>query len=285
MEEYQVKKYILFVKSAVISEINFFAMKKETIKEYTILYQYLLLLKKPTYVFLIQAFQHISPVTWWEDFIEPVLQRENKENFKYLDISDLLNVFKTNWESIFSYLDKNYRKYKYDAEYKLVNKVHQIRTTVAHANEIDMSPRIFVNCLSHLLDFAKLVKAEEQLAHKLEMDWMKYQKNLPMEQDRPSKEGQLKEAVLSVIENKVLLKAISCEELPPDMKLSIDRTLLRLNSMRTLDEIIGFFNGAIRSDRGMIVQETLRKNDLLGFEDIKDEINAIYDKKEMFIPG
>ncbi|MCL1993758.1 MAG: Swt1 family HEPN domain-containing protein [Spirochaetes bacterium] len=255
-------------------------MKKETIKEYTVLYQYLLLLKKPTYIFLIQVLQHISPATWWEDFIQPVLQRENKENFKYLDFSDLLNVFKANWEKIFSYLDKNYRKYKYDEEYKLVNKVHQIRTIVAHANEVDMSSRIFVNSLSHLLDFAKLVKAEEQLVYKLEMDWMKYQQNLPAESGRPSKEGQFKEAILSVIENKVLLKAISCETLPPDMKLSIDRTLLRLKSMRTLDEIIGFFNGAIRSDRGMTVQQSLSKNGLFGFADIQEEINAIYDKSQ-----
>ena len=253
-------------------------MKKETIREYTILYQYLLLLKEPMYIFLIQAFQHISPVTWWEDFIKPVLQRENKENFKYLDISDLLNVFKVNWEKIFSYMDKNYRKYKYDAEYKLVNKVHQIRTTVAHANEIDMSPRIFVNYLSCLLDFAKLVKAEESLVHKLEMDWMKHQKILPAKLDQLSKEGPLKEEILSIIENKVLLKAISCETLPPDIKLSIDRTMLRLNSMRTLDEIIGFFNGAILSDRGIIVQEALHNSGLLCFDDIKDEINSIYKK-------
>ena len=106
-------------------------MKKETIREYTILFQYLLLLKEPTYIFLIQILQHLSPATWWEDFIEPIMQRENKENFKYLDFSDLLNVFKMNWERIWSYLDKDYRKYKYNKEYKLVNKVHGIRTIVA----------------------------------------------------------------------------------------------------------------------------------------------------------
>ncbi len=72
-------------------------MKKETIRQYTVLYQYLLLLKEPTYIFLIQIFQHLSPSSWWEDYIEPVLRYENKENFKYLDMSDLLNVFKMNW--------------------------------------------------------------------------------------------------------------------------------------------------------------------------------------------
>lgn len=203
------------------------------------------------------------------------MQRENKENFKYLDISDLLNVLKINWEKIFRFLDKRYHKYKYDKEYKLVNKVHYTRTIVAHANEIDMSPHIFVNCLSCLLDFAKLVKADEALIQKLEMDWLKYQKSLPVKSNRQDNENTLKEAIVTIIENKVLLKAISCDTLPPDIKLSIDRTTLRLRSMRTLDEILGFFNGALKSDRGIVVQEALRKNRLLGFEDIKDEVNAI----------
>jgi hypothetical protein len=38
-------------------------MKTEAVREYTILYQYLLLLKEPLYVFLIQIFQHLSPVS------------------------------------------------------------------------------------------------------------------------------------------------------------------------------------------------------------------------------
>jgi predicted RNA-binding protein with PIN domain len=45
--------------------------------------------------------------------------------------------------------------------------------------------------------------------------------------------------------------------------------------MRTI-EIMGFFNNAIRSERGMVVQDALHNNGLLSFEDIKDEINLIY---------
>jgi hypothetical protein len=138
-----------------------------------------------------------------------------------------------------------------------------------------MSYRIFVNCLSHLLAFAKLVKADKTLIAKLENEWQKHQKSLSAGSNRPDREEPLKEAVISIIENKVLLKAISCETLPPDIKLSIDRTTLRLRSMRTLDEILGFFNGALQSERGIFVQEALRKNGLLGFEDIKDEVNAV----------
>ena len=254
-------------------------MKKETITHYTILYQYLLLLKEPTYIFIIQALQHIQPITWWEDFIEPVIQRENKENFKYLDIADLLNVIKMNWNHIFAYYDKNYYRYKYDDEYKLVQKVHKVRTDVAHANEIDMSSFIFVDSLLSLLDYAKLIRAKKSLIIRLDADWMKYKKLLPEKMPKPNKEKPVIEAILSVIENEVLLKAVNCDTLPPDIKKSVDRTTMRLRSMRTLDEIIGFFNAAAGSERGRVVEETLRKNGLLGFADIQKEIKEIYENR------
>jgi len=42
-------------------------MKNETVERYGILYQYLLQLKEPMYVFLIQIFQHLSPANWWKE--------------------------------------------------------------------------------------------------------------------------------------------------------------------------------------------------------------------------
>jgi hypothetical protein len=115
----------------------------------------------------------------------------------------------------------------------------------------------------------------------MELEWMKYQKTLPEKQAKTIKEETIRSDILTVIENKVLLKAINSEALPPHIKLSIDRTTLRLQSMRTLDEIVGFFNGALRSDRGRIVQEALHNEGLLGFEDIKDEINDVYKKSNV----
>jgi hypothetical protein len=254
-------------------------MKAETVKQYTILYQYLLLLKEPLYIFLIQVFQHLSPTTWWEDFIQPVLQRDDKENFKYLDIADLLNVFKMNWEKIFRYLDNDYRKYKYDREYRVVNRSHYIRTIVAHANDTDMSPLVFSNSLSVLLNMAKIIKADEKLIRLLDQDCNKYSRKIYSEQTTQSRENALKDKIISIIEEKVLLKAVNCEELAPEIKISVDRTTLRLHSMRTIEETIGFFNNAIRSERGIIVQRGLHEQELLGFEDIKDEINEIYNSR------
>jgi hypothetical protein len=251
-------------------------MKKETIREYTILFQYLLLLKEPTYIFLIQIFQHLSPVTWWEDFIEPFLQRENKENFKYLDISDLLNVFKMNLNKILKYQNHKGCRFDYDTTYKTINKVHRIRTIVAHANDTDMLPFVFADSLACLLDYARLIRSDNTIIGKLELDWHKAEKVLTKTTSVKQNEETLKTRIISIIENKVLLNAVNCETLPPDIKLSVDRTTLRLHSMRTIDEIMGFFNNAMHSERGMVMQEVLHKNDLLNFEDIKDEINRIY---------
>ena len=216
---------------------------------------------------------------WWEKYIEPVLKKENKENLKYLDISDMLNVFKMNWEDIFKYLDNDYYKFKYDREYMVVNKVHRIRTVIAHANDIDMSIHIFVDYLSGFLDYSRLINTDKELTRKLDIEHMKYWRTLPEKKEEPRKEEKLMEEILSVIENKVLLKAANSDTLPPDIKLSNDRTIRRFYSMRTVEEIVGFFNGAIKSERGQIVQEALHNNGLLSFEDIKDEINAIYNKR------
>jgi len=251
-------------------------MKSETVREYAILYQYLLHLKEPTYIFLIQAFQHLSPSNWWEDYIERVLEYERKENFRYLDIADLLNVMKVNWDAIFGYIDKTHFRFKYDGEYKLVGRIHRLRNTVAHANENEMSAFAFVDGLSDLLDYAKLLGAPLGLRRKLEPDLVKHGAELRSKTRPRNNDEELRKRLVGAIEDRVLLKAKSCDALAADVRLSVDRTVMRINSMRTAEEIVGFFNGAIQSERGKIVQFALHNNGLLGFEDIRDEINGIY---------
>jgi hypothetical protein len=161
----------------------------------------------------------------------------------------------------------------------MVNKVHRIRTVVAHANDIDMSPFFFTESLAYLLDFAKLIHARENLVQKLEQDWIKYTRMFSPERSGQLKKDKIKEKILSVIEEKVLLKAVNIDGLEPDIKLSIDRTTLRLHSMRTIEEIMGFFTNAIHSERGMIVQKALNEYGLSSFEDIKNEVNELYNSK------
>jgi hypothetical protein len=147
-----------------------------------------------------------------------------------------------------------------------------------------MSPFILVESLARLLDYARLIQTDESLIQKLEIDWLKYQKILPEKSVYLQKDESLKNEILSIIENKVLLSAVNCDALALDIKLSVDRTALRLCSMRTVEEITGFLNGAMRSERGRIVEEALHNNGLLTFADIKDEINEIYSKTGDYAP-
>jgi hypothetical protein len=158
----------------------------------------------------------------------------------------------------------------------MVNKVHLIRTIVAHANDIDMSPFIFTGSLACLLEYARLIRVDNTIVAKLELDWQKAENSLPETIPAARNEDTLKIRIITLIENKVLLGAVSHETLPHDIKLSVDRTIFRIHSMRTIDEIMGFFNNAMHSERGMIVQDVLHNNGLSGFEDIKDEINLMY---------
>jgi hypothetical protein len=72
-------------------------MDKTRIEQYTILYQYLLKLKEPLYILLIQILQRKSPTTWWDEYIQPYLKDDEKTNFKYLDSADLLYIYKINY--------------------------------------------------------------------------------------------------------------------------------------------------------------------------------------------
>jgi hypothetical protein len=142
-----------------------------------------------------------------------------------------------------------------------------------------MSPLVFAESLSDLLKFAKIINANETLTGLLDQDSKKSLRKIPHEYFTKTKEFEMKENIIAVIEDKVLLPAVNCEYLEPEIKISIDRTTLRLHSMRVVEEIASFFNNTMRSERGIIVQKSLREQGLLTFEDIKDEINEIYNSR------
>ena len=253
-------------------------MNNTIIDQYLILYKYLLLLKEPLYVYLIQIFQHLSPKTWWNDFIYPVIYKSEyeKENFKYLDIADLLNIYKANWERIYQYLDKKYFKFKYNKEFLIVDKFHKIRNVIAHANENNMTSYYFVEYLSDILRFSEIINTEKIIKQNIRNDLNKYKNELSLE--KPFNNIKLiMEKIISKIDDEVLIKAIHCNTLNPTTKIAINRTTMRFHSMRTIEEVMGFFNNAIeKSESGKRIKEELNKNGLKAFEDIKDEINTLY---------
>ncbi|MDR1970851.1 MAG: hypothetical protein LBQ46_02915 [Treponema sp.] len=245
-------------------------MQAPQIKMFTILYQYLLLIKESLYVFLAQVLQHLSPDSWWEKYFDPVLTEENNKDFRYLDLTDLLNILRKNWADIYNYLEKDDASYIYNDAYKMTGAMLYIRNTVAHAREIQLSPQDFVNYLEYILDFANFVKAKKDLIGKLENDLRKYRKEIASKEEKP-RVNLHREELINLIEKEVLFEAMICEALRPDVKASVVRTIIRLKSMRTVEEIIGFFNGALDSPRGREVSDELHAHGLKAFVDIKDQ--------------
>jgi hypothetical protein len=240
---------------------------------FTVLYQYLLIIKEPLYVFLAQTLQHLSPDSWWENYFTPVLNENNDKDFRYLDLIDLLNVLRKNWTVICNYNDRDDSSYVYDDNYKITGAMLYIRNAVAHAREIQLSDRDFINYLSYILDFAKFIKAKNEVIDRLEKDLKKYRDEIVLKEEKPHITIH-REELINYIEKETLFDAMICENLRPDVKASIVRTIIRIKSMRTVEEIIGFFNGALNSSRGQEVSEELRAHNLKTFIDIKDDINA-----------
>jgi hypothetical protein len=250
-------------------------VKKPQIRMFTILYQYLLLIKEPFYVFLVQILQHLSPDSWWEKYILPSLKEPESKDFRYLDLIDLLNILRKNWGVINSYLMRDDFEYLYSDEYNITSAILYIRNIVAHAREIQLSSRDFINYLSYIREFAQFIQAEQEIIDRLERDVEKYGREIALRKDKPFSNVH-KEEIINFIEKEVLFDAMICESLRPDVKASIIRTIIRLKSLRTIEDIIGFFNGSLSSPRGREVSEELRAHHLKTFEDIKDQINESY---------
>jgi hypothetical protein len=242
---------------------------------FTILYQYLLLIKEPLYVFLVQIAQHLSPDSWWEKYILPSLKEPDSKDFRYLDLLDLLNILRKNWNIINRYLMQDDFEYLYNDDYKATSAMLYIRNTVAHAKEIQLSPQDFINYLSYILEFARFIRADREIIDCLERDLEKYGQEIALRKDKPFA-GVHKEELINFIEKEVLFDAMICEGLRPDVKASIIRTIIRLKSLRTIEDIIGFINGSLDSPRGREVSAELHAHQLKAFEDIKDEIDKNY---------
>jgi hypothetical protein len=255
------------------------AMKKNQILMYKKLYEYLLVLKDPLFVFLSEIVQHLSPGEWWELYIVPILGDKDKQDFRYLDIVDLLKVLQTNWGPIYSRLNNDKSGYVYDSNFALTAQVLQIRHTVAYANEINMSWQIFLKNMAALTEFAKFINAGEEVVDRLESDWIKYKNIAPDYKELrtdTANDQKTRDSIVEDIEKDVLFNAMVSNSLPPDIKGSIVRTMIRLRSMRTSDEVLGFFKGSLKSPRGKEVTEALHECSLIAFADILDKIKEKY---------
>ncbi|AEF82739.1 Swt1 family HEPN domain-containing protein [Leadbettera azotonutricia] len=254
-------------------------MKKSEIVMYTKLYQYLLMLKDPLYVFISQILQHLSPDLWWEKYIVPYIEEKYNKDYKHLDFLDLINVLSHNWQPIKGFIKKNYSIPGCDRYVYVITDMHYIRNFVSHTRETNMSPYKYTKHLTTILDFAEFINAGEKIISALEKEVQKTNQDYTFTVfDTESNVN--REELINFIEKKVLSKAIEQGEvLDPSIKESLIRTIIRIKNMKTTDEILSFFNGALKSARGQRVRDELHSHGLKSFEDIAEEITRKYSPK------
>lgn len=222
-----------------------------------------------------QILQHLSPESWWEEYIAPHIKDRYNKDFKHLDFLDLINILFYNWNTIKRYIKKNYSMPDCDRYYTVIDDMHFIRNFVSHTREAFMSRYKLVNHLSTILDFAQFIHADEKLIVLIEKDLKKYEEEYYLKGDESEKNIN-REELIKLIQSEVLSKAIDRDDLPPDIKASVRRTLMRIKYMKTTEEILGFFNGALKSSRGHEVSHVLHTHGLKAFVDLADEINEKY---------
>lgn len=85
-----------------------------------------------------------------------------------------------------------------------------------------------------------------------------------------------KEKLIKILKDNVTSKALACDALPEDIKISVRNTEKRLENKRTAKEILDFFYDALKSKRGGKIYEAFQKNNLKGFEDCVDLIEEAF---------
>jgi hypothetical protein len=234
------------------------------------------MLKDPLYIFISQILQHLSPDLWWEKYIVPYIEEKYNKDYKHLDFLDLINILYHNWKPIKGFIKKNYSIPDCDRYFYVISDMHYLRNFVSHTRETNISRYKFMKQLSTILDFAQFIRAGEKIISSLEKEYQKSKQEYTL----TGYETEIninREELINFIEKNVLSKAVEQgDDLDPSIRESLIRTIIRIKNMKTTDEIISFFNGALKSSRGQMVRDELHAHGLKSFEDIQDEIIEKY---------
>jgi hypothetical protein len=244
-------------------------MDKKRIGLYTKLFEYLLLLRKPFADFMYKHMKAVYDDNWWNNCVIPNLKQPFKKKLDDLDFYDLLRIFINQWKELYSSITGNNDINANDENYKLLFDILHLRNIVSHANENMIFIYDMHRQLSTLLDFAVFINAYEYIIVDLKNDLSKYTK------EKDTNDERKKEKLLETIITNVLFPAMTCATLPAETKESILRTMVIIQNMKTADEILDFYSGALQSTKGQNVYKTLKEQNLTTFEDIRDKINAI----------
>jgi len=241
-------------------------MDKKRISLYTLLYEYLLVLRKPFADFMYKHMKAVYDDNWWNLGVLSNIKEPFKKKLDDLDIYDLVKILMNNWKELYTNIAGNN---EYDENYKLLQKVLHLRNIISHANE----DNIFINDihkqLSVLLVFSILINAYEYILVDLKNDLEKYTK------EKDTNDERKREKLLDIIIKDVLFPAMTCADLPIETKESMLKTMTIIQNTKTADEIYDFYTGALQSSKGQKSYKSLKEYNLTAFEDIRDKINAV----------
>lgn len=248
-------------------------MDKKRIGLYAILYEYLLVLRKPFADFLLKHMKNICNDEWWNICVLPFIKEPYKNNIDDLDIFDLLNILLNKWNELYSSI-RNIKGvvFIYDENFRVIKDMIYLRNIVSHANENNVFVSDMHKQLSTILKFAIFIGAYEYIIINLKNDLKKYKK------EKNSNDDKKREELLDIINSEVLFSAMICTNLSTETKTSVLRSIIAIQNMKTADEIYDFYTGALQSSKGQWVYKSLREQNLTTFEDIRDKINAIMNR-------
>ena len=245
-------------------------MDKKRIELYDILYNYLLVLRKPFADFLLKHMVSVYGDKWWELCVLPNLRDQFKMNLDDLDMYDLLNTLLSDWGSLYNSIKGNNEfSFVYDENFRLIYEMLILRNMVSHANENDILINDIYRQITVLRNFAVFIEAREYMIFNLNIDLEKFKK------DRDFYDEIRKERLLETIHSEVLFNAMICKELPADVKASVLRSMITTQNMKTAAEIYEYYANALQSTNGHWVYKNLKERNLTTFEDIRDKVNEL----------
>jgi hypothetical protein len=246
-------------------------------KMFVTLYENLLLLREPSIEYLTINLPQTYGENWWELSVLESFKKNQTNNprpvhkkiasglktLHQFDFHELLDIFIFTWEKI----NTPNKKIK-----NLFHRLKAVRNDVSHPDDDKLSSAKFKSYIKYIIEFSKLINIESLFVKRLS-------KYVTITKETPKNNVDLDEKrikLLELIENKVIGPALECENLSTDVKESLTRTLIRFEIAETVEDIDAFFKGALGSSRGEAIYNILHDNNLITFENIRDEFNEIY---------
>lgn len=225
-------------------------------------YEDLYVLAKPIREFL----QEQLPKAFknWREIIDEIMENQ-VYNYNYiileeLDIYYLLTILldKNVWFNLKN-SSPNARNFFTKENKDLLFNIKKIRNNISHPSPTFYTIDDYREWVSEIKSAARLFKTELSI---LKSELYAYEK----------------EKLLKIIFEKVINPALASKNIKESTRKSVENTKKRLETQDSAQGIIFFFEDSLNSLRGKEIVEDFHNNNLLAFEDIKEEVlNAYYE--------